>query len=49
MIKLYVCEIIKEFDFLRIGDIKRFFKMDYDRIKKQYPHKIKFLRIEVLR
>jgi len=49
MLNLYVCEIIKEFDFFRIGEIAKFFSYDYERIKKDNSDKIKFLRIEVLK
>ena len=48
-LNLYVCEILKEFDFFRVGDVKKFFIYDYEKIKKQHPEKIKFLRVEVLK
>jgi hypothetical protein len=49
MLNLYVCEIIKEFDYFRVGDIKKFFSYDYERIQKQHNDKIKFIGVEVLK
>ena len=39
------CEVLKEFEFHRIGDIINLFSYDYDRITKQYPDHIKFIKV----
>jgi hypothetical protein len=36
MIKLYRIEVLKEFDFNRVGEIKNLFENDFKRIEKQY-------------
>lgn len=33
MLKVYKCEILKDFGFYKKGDIKTFFSYDYERFK----------------
>ena len=49
MLNIYVCKILKEFDFNRVGEIKKFFSYDYDRILKGHKSDIKLLRMECLK
>lgn len=48
-INLYVCEILKEFDFNRVGEVIKLFIYDYERILKQHPNCFKLLRVEDLK
>lgn len=48
-INLYVCEILEEFDYFKVGDIRKFLFYDYKCIEKRHPNKIKFLRGEVFK
>jgi hypothetical protein len=45
MINIYKCKVIKQMDYLKIGDIKSFFVYDYERLKD----KLELIKIEVLK
>jgi len=49
MIEIYKIEILKEFEFFRVGEIKKLFIYDYERILKLYPTYFKLIGKDFLK
>ena len=49
MLKVYTIEVLKEFEFFRIGDIKNLFENDYKRVLSLYPNNFKLIKEGVLK